>query len=120
MKTVKEVLTEIRLHEEAISTIMRNEWHPYLKKLLGEDKCFTDLKWLGEDIEAYGEYKYIKSIAICNGILMAETAIGWCDKPVQPYHSMVHNYIHILKAIEQGEYRVIDNPIKDDKIELFV
>ena len=85
--------------------------HRELKELLGNDKMIV----LDRPVKTYGDYESFTEIAVCDGILMSNNKNGWCDKPVQPYHAHFYYFFSIALKISSGEYKVVDNPIKNDK-----
>lgn len=109
MKTFREMLNYIHNVE-----LEQSEWcrevHSAVKNLIGNDKMIV----FDKPVNTYGQYGEFTQMAMCRGkILMCNSKIGWCDKPVQPYHGMFWHFMYIAEYIERGEYHLEDNPIKD-------
>lgn len=109
MKSVIEMLDYMHAVE-----LKQTEWcmevHSMVKNLIGLDKMIV----FDRPVETYGQYGEFTQMAMCGGkILMCNSKIGWCDKPVQPYHGMFWHFMRIARYIEKGEYHLEDNPIKE-------
>jgi len=116
MKKVTEMLDY--MHDvEMAQTKWCLEVHSAVKELIGNDKMIV----FDRPVSTYGKYGDFTRMAMCGGkILMCDSEIGWCDKPVQPYHGMFWHFMRIARYLEKEEYHLEDNPIKESTYDVCV